>query len=215
MLKIKSFTFNPFYENTYVLYDEHGEAAIVDPGCYEPYEQQELIDFVNAEGLKVKQLVNTHAHIDHVLGNAFVKRHFGVELWSHREDAATLRAVETYATNYGFARYEPSSAEHYLLEGDIFMVGNIAFEILFVPGHAPGHLALYNADAKAVIAGDVLFQRSIGRTDLPGGDFDTLIRSIHTKMFSLPDDTVVYCGHGPTTTIGEEKAHNPFCAIRS
>ncbi len=211
MTEIKYFTFNPFSENTYVLHDtESMEAVIIDPGCYSNEEKEELAAFVSSKKLKVIKLLNTHGHIDHVLGNAWVKEKFGVELYIGSEDAATLRSVETYASVYGFPQYRPAEADHFIKEGDTIMLGNSSMEVLFVPGHAPGHIAFYNKEQNFVINGDCLFRGSIGRTDLPGGDFDTLIRSIRSKLFSLPDETVVYCGHGPETTIGHEKKHNPF-----
>ncbi|MEO1049602.1 MAG: MBL fold metallo-hydrolase [Bacteroidota bacterium] len=213
MIEVKSFVFNPFMENTYVLYDETKECIIIDPGCYEDHEKQELSSFIASKELKVSKLINTHCHIDHVFGNHYVKQTYDVELFIHQSDEATLKSVEVYAPNYGFMDYEPTEAEHFLDEGDQVSFGNSTLDMFFVPGHAPGHLAFYNKDQKICIGGDVLFQRSIGRTDLPGGDHDTLIESIHNKMFSLDDDFVVYTGHGPTTTIGEEKRHNPFCAI--
>lgn len=214
MIEIKSFTFNPFAENTYILYDtDTREAIIIDPGCYEKEEQTQLKNYITNQQLKVVKLLNTHGHIDHVLGNSWVKEQYGVKLYVHREDEATLRAVETYAAVYGFPRYTGSTPDEYLQEGGSVGFGNASLEILFVPGHAPGHIAFYHRDQKFCINGDCLFQGSIGRTDLPGGDFDTLINSIRTKLFALPDDTVVYCGHGPATTIGHEKKHNPFCKL--
>lgn len=213
MLEIKKFTFNPFMENTYVLYDETGECIIIDPGCIEKEEENELVAFIESKKLKVKKLINTHCHIDHVLGNAFVKRKFNVELFIHPIEAPMLKAVKTYAPNYGFFQYQDSSADQFLNEGDIVSVGNQHLSVLFVPGHSPGHIALYHASAKALINGDVLFENSIGRTDLPGGDHNTLINSIHEKIFTLPDDVTVYCGHGAETSVGYEKRTNPFCAI--
>jgi len=213
MIKVKSFTFNPFQENTYVLYDETKFCIIIDPGCYDPAEKEELKRFVSDNSLVVDKLINTHCHIDHVLGNKFVMDTYGVELYIHKNDAETLRAVASYAANYGFPHFEQTKETQYLNEGDAVTFGNSTLEILYVPGHAPGHVALVSHADKFCINGDVLFKGSIGRTDLPGGDFDTLIKSIHDKMFLLPDDTLVYCGHGPTTTIGEEKVSNPFCAI--
>jgi hydroxyacylglutathione hydrolase len=213
MLKIKSFTFNPFYENTYILYDDSLAAIVVDPGCYDTHEQAELDHFIALNALKVQSVVLTHAHIDHVLGAAYVKRKYNVPLIMHELDVPTLRSVAVYAPNYGFAAFESVTPEQFVQEGDTIALGQEELAVLFVPGHAPGHIALVHQEQKICIAGDVLFQRSIGRTDLPGGDYDTLIRSIRTKLFNLSDDTVVYCGHGPSTTIGDEKRHNPFCAI--
>ena len=215
MLKIQEFVFNPFQENTYILFDETGEAVIVDPGCYENHEKQELTEFIESNNLKVTMLLNTHGHIDHVLGNTFVKDKFKVKLFIHKIDEPVMRAVKAYAGNYGFPLYQEASVDSYLEEGKTISFGNQQFKILFVPGHSPGHVAFYNEKEKVVISGDVLFQNSIGRTDLPGGNFDTLINSIHEKLFTLPDDVVVYPGHGPKTTIGFEKVTNPFCALTS
>lgn len=215
MVHIKSFTFNPFMENTFVLYDDTKECVIIDPGCYEDYEQKELQEFIESNDLKVVKLLNTHCHIDHVLGNAFVKKAFDVDLFVHKKDEETLKAVQAYAPSYGFANYQNAEIDQYLEEGKQVTFGETNLEVLFVPGHAPGHVAFIHHDSKTIIGGDVLFQGSIGRTDLPGGDFDTLIKSIHTKFFPLGDDYQVFCGHGPKTTIGHEKQSNPFCAVAS
>lgn len=215
MLKIQEFTFNPFQENTYVLYDETKEAVIIDPGCYEDDEKSELVEFIKSNNLKVVMLLNTHGHIDHVLGNSFVKDTFKVNLYIHKIEEPVMRAVKAYAGNYGFAMYQEASVDGYLEEGNSIKFGKQEFKILFVPGHSPGHVAFYHEKEKILLGGDVLFQNSIGRTDLPGGNFDTLINSIHEKLFTLPDDVVVYAGHGPTTTIGFEKVTNPFCALTS
>lgn len=214
MIKIDSFTFNPFMENTYVLSDSTGEAVIIDPGCYEKHEEEELATFVEENNLKVKLLLNTHGHIDHVLGNSFVKNKYQVPFWIGKEDLATLKSVEAYASNYGFPNYTHTEPDHFLSEGNTVSFGESVLDVLFVPGHAAGHIAFVNESQRMCIGGDVLFQQSIGRTDLPGGNFETLIQSIHNKFFPLPNDTVVYPGHGPATTIGHEKAHNPFCAIK-
>ncbi|QHT66849.1 MBL fold metallo-hydrolase [Rhodocytophaga rosea] len=210
MIQIQTFTFNPLQENTYILYDETRACVIIDPGCYEKQEKQALEEFIQTNKLTVSKLLNTHGHIDHVLGNAFVKQKFGVELYIHPLDEATLRAVETYAPNWGFMQYEPAQPDHYLNEGDTVTFGNTTLEVLFVPGHAPGHIAFYNSAQQLCISGDVLFRGSIGRTDLPGGNFNTLIESIQTKLFPLGDEVVVYPGHGGTTTIGYEKKYNSF-----
>lgn len=213
MIKVKSFTFNPFQENTYILYDDSNSCIIIDPGCYEDSEKEVLTSFISSQSLNVEKLVNTHCHIDHVLGNKFIQSTYGVELYIHKNDEVTLKSVESYASNYGFPNFESTQANQYLEEGDTLSFGNSVMEIIYVPGHAPGHIAFISSADKFCIAGDVLFKGSIGRTDLPGGDFDTLIKSIHEKMFVLPDDMTIYCGHGPTTNIGEEKVSNPFCAI--
>lgn len=207
---VTSFTFNPFSENTYLLHDETKECVIVDPGCYDKKEQQILTSFVEKQGLQVVKLVNTHCHIDHVLGNKFIADTYQVPLAIHEADLPTLRAIPVYAPNYGFTRYEEVLPAAYLKEGDSLCFGHTALKILFTPGHAPGHVVFYHEATQTVIGGDVLFQRSIGRTDLPGGDYETLIQSIRTKLFTLPDTVTVYPGHGPSTTIGEEKKLNPF-----
>lgn len=212
-MQLKSFTFNPFMENTYVLYSDK-KGVIVDPGCYDPAEQRELIEFIDAEKIQIEKILNTHGHIDHVLGNSFTKNYFKAPLWVGEHDVNTLKSVEAYAANYGFQKYEPSQADHLLKEGDTITIGNEEVEVLFVPGHAPGHIAFYNKKDDFLIGGDVLFHESVGRTDLPGGDFDTLIESIHQKFFQLPDHTEVWPGHGGSTTIGHEKKFNPFCALR-
>lgn len=213
MLHIRTFTFNPFEENTYVVYDETREAAIVDPGCYEKEEQDELASFIARENLQVKMLLNTHAHIDHVLGNYFVKNRYGVPFYLHPTELPVLRSVRSYAGNYGFAGYQEVLPDATLAEGEPIRFGNSSLDVLFLPGHSPGHVGFFASGQRVLLAGDVLFYRSVGRTDLPGGNTETLLGSIQQKLFSLPDDVVVYPGHGPTTTLGEEKVSNPFCAL--
>jgi glyoxylase-like metal-dependent hydrolase (beta-lactamase superfamily II) len=215
MVKIQLFVFNPLQENTFVLFDETNECVIIDPGCCDESERYELADFIIENNLKVKYLLNTHCHVDHVLGNYFVKEKFKVPLLIHEKDQATLKAVKAYAPHYGFFQYDDTEADGYLKEGDTVKFGNQTLSVLFVPGHAPGHIAFHDTANQFVIGGDVLFYNSIGRTDLPGGDFETLIHSIQQKFFTLPEDTVVYPGHGPETTIGFEKKTNPFCAVEA
>jgi hydroxyacylglutathione hydrolase len=215
MLQVKTFTFNPFYENTYILFDETKEAIIFDPGCFEKGEKETLKSYIQSEGLKVTQLVNTHCHIDHVLGNSFVKDTYQVPLKIHKNEIPVLKSVKVYAPNYGFAGYEEAEPDGFLDENDKLSIGNQTLTILFVPGHAPGHLVFYHEASGICIAGDTLFQGSIGRTDLPGGDHQTLLSSIKKELFNLPDETIVYPGHGPKTTIGEEKENNPFVGKRA
>jgi hydroxyacylglutathione hydrolase len=210
MLQLKSFTFNPFMENTYVLYDESLESVIFDPGCYEKHEENELVHFIEQENLTVKYLINTHCHIDHVLGNAFIKQKFQVPFLIHEKEHAVLSSVPVYAPNYGFGGYESVEPDYYINEDDKVQFGKTELEILYVPGHSPGHVVFYHQDTGICIGGDTLFQGSIGRTDLPGGDHQTLLNAIKSKLFTLPDQTKVYPGHGPMTTIGFEKEHNPF-----
>jgi hydroxyacylglutathione hydrolase len=212
MISIKTLVFNPFSENTYLLYDETKECIIIDPGCYTPEEQDSLKNIIEQESLKMVGLLNTHCHIDHVLGNAFVKNTYNLALQIPVEDAQTLAAVPSYAATYGFPDYEHTDADHFIQPNQTISFGQSEIKALFVPGHTAGHVAFVNKNEKVCIGGDVLFDGSIGRTDLPGGNFDVLIRSIREQLFNLPDDTVVYPGHGPTTTIGHEKHSNPFCA---
>lgn len=212
-MTIQTFVFNPFQENTIVAFDETREAVLIDPGCYEPEERKDLDDFISTQKLTVKYLLNTHCHIDHVLGNDYVKEKYKVKLLIHAYDEPVLRAVKSYAPNYGFPGYRETLPDEFLKEGDTVQFGNTTLHVLFLPGHSPGHVGFYNSVQKVILSGDVLFDGSIGRTDLPGGDFNTLIDSIHRKLFTLPDDVVVYPGHGRTTTLGEEKISNPFCAL--
>ena len=213
MLKVHKLTFNAFMENTYVISDETKECVIIDPGCSNDRERNELVNEIESFGLKPVRLLNTHCHIDHILGNAFVKRKYNILLSIHPLEVPVLKAVKTYASNYGFFQYQDSSPDAFLNEGDKVTVGNQVLYVLFVPGHSPGHIALYHAESKTLLGGDVLFENSLGRTDLPGGNFETLIESIHQKFFTLPDDVTVYCGHGSETSIGFEKRTNPFCAV--
>lgn len=211
MVSVKKFVFNPFQENTYVLYDDSKECVIIDPGCYQPQEEKALIDFISENGLKPTMLISTHSHIDHVFGNKFVVEHYKIPLYIHENDLETLERVPSYAPMYGFPDFQesPSPSGYFDLNKGISF-GNSHLEIVYVPGHAPGHVAFISKEDKFVINGDCLFYGSIGRTDLPGGDHNTLLQSIREKLFTLPDDFKVYCGHGPETTIGFEKANNPF-----
>ncbi|MEJ2003527.1 MAG: MBL fold metallo-hydrolase [Cyclobacteriaceae bacterium] len=213
MIHVKSFVFNPFMENTYVLFDESREAILIDPGCYEEYEQEMLSKYIEDEKLKITGIIKTHGHIDHVLGNYYVSRKYGVPLQIHELDVPVLKAVESYAPSYGFNGYQPLEPDSYLREGDLVKFGDSELEVLFLPGHAPGHIGLLNREEKILVSGDVLFRESVGRTDLPGGDHSTLLDSIREKLFPLDDKIIVYCGHGPETSLGHEKRYNPFCAI--
>lgn len=213
MLFIKKLTFNPFEENTYVLYDDSKEAVIIDPGCSDKKEEELLAAFVSQNQLRPKFILLTHSHIDHILGAYFAKDKYRVPLCNHVIDDQLLRSAEVVARMYGISRFNPATSDKHLEEGDRVKFGEQEMSVIFVPGHAPGHIAFYHEKEKKLLCGDVIFQGSIGRTDLPGGDFDTLIDSIHKKIFKLPDDVTVYPGHGPTTTVGEEKVSNPFCAL--
>ena len=209
MIQIASFTFNPFQENTYVLYNDK-EAILIDPGCSDADEERELAAFISDNAVTPTRLVLTHAHIDHILGNAWVYRTFGLKPELHVADVPILENGTRVAQMYGI-HYDPSPEPGHLIEkGETIRSGEDELEVLFVPGHAPGHIALFSKDQRFVIAGDVLFRGSIGRTDLPGGNMETLLNSIRSELFTLGDDVRVYCGHGPETTIGEERRSNPF-----
>ena len=210
MLKIRQFTFNPVQENTYVVFNDKGACAIIDPGCYFDYEYKELTDFIDKNKLVPKCLLNTHCHLDHIFGNKFVAEKYGLKLQFHSSEKRLFDYAPTSGISWGlpFENYEGEII--FLKEGDKVQLGDDALEVFYTPGHSPGSITFYNEDAKFAVAGDVLFRSSIGRTDLPGGDFNTLISSIQEKLFSLPDDVTVYSGHGPETTIGEEKRTNPF-----
>ena len=215
MLKVKAFNFNPFQENTYVVSRESGETIIVDPGCFFPEEERELVDYIESNELKPTAIYNTHCHIDHVLGGAFVKEKFEIPFYCHEKDLEWLRAVKIYASNYGFDNYREFSHNGTYDENDTLFEGDEELEVLFLPGHAPGHTALVNHPQKIALVGDVIFDGSIGRTDLPGGDHETLIRSIKEELFKLPDDYTLFTGHGPETTIGKERVSNPFVGENS
>lgn len=204
-MHIQKFTFNGFQENTYILSDDSGNCVIIDPGCYDRIEEKELLAHISERNLKVLALLNTHAHIDHVLGNQFVVNQFQVPYYLHQNDLPTLQSVSTYAHLYGFEGYKVSpEPTHFLKDGEILTFGEMELKVLFTPGHAPGHVVFYSEKDKVVINGDVLFRGSFGRVDLPGGSMEILKKTIFEIMFQLPEDTVVYCGHGDETTIGQE-----------
>lgn len=208
---LKSFVFSPFQENTYIVADDvTGEAVIIDPGCYDQREKEELARFIEANNLTVKKLLLTHAHLDHVFGCAFVKRKYGVKLYLHELDLVIFNDVPNRMAMYGLRGYDPTDVDEYLHEGDQISVGSIKFDVVHVPGHAPGHVAFINHAEHYIIGGDVLFKGSVGRTDFPFCDHDALLNSIRTKFYTLPDDYTVYAGHMEPTTIGREKKSNPF-----
>lgn len=210
MLKIKSFEFSPIQENTYILYNESNEAAIIDPGCYFDDEKDELARFITEMDLKPIMLLNTHCHLDHVFGNKFVAEKFNLKLQIHEKEKLVLSYAPISGLTYNMP-FDNYQGELVLLnEGDTLKIGNDELSILLTPGHSPGSVSLYCKKDKFVIVGDALFYRSIGRTDLPGGDHDLLLKNIREKLFVLPDDTKVYSGHGPVTVIGDEKKFNPF-----
>ena len=210
MIHIERFTFNNFMVNTYVLHDETKEAVIVDAACYEPWEKQGLVDFIEDAGLKVVRSIFTHCHIDHILGARFVFEKYGVLPEFHQAGLPFFDQARDIGMNFGFALDEITSGAAYFNDGDKIRFGMCALDVLYTPGHADGSVCFYHADDGFVITGDVLFREAIGRTDLPSGDFEVLLDSINTRLFTMPDDTIVYPGHGPDTTIGYEKENNPF-----
>lgn len=209
MLNVAKFTFNPFQENTYVLHDG-SQAILIDPGCWNASEEHELETYLSDNALTPVRLVLTHAHIDHILGNAWVNSRYRLLPEMHTADLPLLRGGPRQASMYGVHLDPSPEPERFIAEGDTITLGDHTLKVLFVPGHAPGHIALFSEEQRFVIAGDVLFMNSIGRTDLPGGDTDTLLLSIREQLFPLGDDVKVYSGHGPETTIGHEKRSNPF-----
>ncbi len=211
MAVVAEFTFNPFQENTFIVYDDTKECIIFDPGCVSPSEKDQLTTFISSAGLTPVRLINTHCHLDHVFGNKFVSETYNLPLEIHEGELAVLKAVPQICQMYGIAYPEPSPMpERFIEEGELIQFGETTLKSLFTPGHSPASLSFYCEENAFIIAGDVLFQSSIGRTDLPGGDFATLIDSIKTQFYPLGDDVRVYPGHGPSTTIGREKKMNPY-----
>ncbi len=210
MLKVKSFTFNPVQENTYVLHNEKKDCIIIDPGCYFPNEKEELKKYVEENELRPVLLLNTHCHLDHVFGNKFVHETWGLTLHIHELEKKMLEMAPASGLMWQLAFDNYDGELIYLKENETIKLGDDSLKILLTPGHSPGSICFYNAADKFVISGDVLFYCSVGRADLPGGDYDTLIKSIKTQLYILPDEVTVYSGHGPITTIGFEKENNPF-----
>lgn len=210
MFTVKAFTFSPVQENTHVLYNDKGNAFIIDPGCYFEEERDTLAQFLQQNKLQPVKLLNTHCHLDHVFGNKWVYETYGLELHLHPNEQQVLAYAPTSGLMWNLPFDNYNGPFHFLNEGDELLLGDDRLKVLFAPGHAPGHVCFYCEKQGFVIGGDVLFRESIGRTDLPGGNRETLLNSIRTQLFTLPDETVVYSGHGPTTTIAYEKRNNPF-----
>jgi hydroxyacylglutathione hydrolase len=210
MLQIKVLTFNPVQENTYVLYNEFNECIIIDPGCYFDYEREELKSFIEKNHLVPKMLLNTHCHLDHVFGNKYVAEEYKLTLHIHKNEEELLKMAPASGLmfNLPFDNYKGELI--FLKEGEVVSLGNDSLKVIYAPGHSPGSICFYCEKQKFIIGGDVLFQNSIGRTDLPGGSMEGLVKNIKEKIFTLPGDVTVYSGHGPETTIGEEKKSNPY-----
>lgn len=210
MLHIQSFVFNEFQENTYIIWDESLCCAIIDPGCYKPHEQKVLADFIAQKSLKPTLLLNTHCHIDHILGNNFVADTYALPLHLHEGELFTYKDANRWAAMFGIPEFVVPQAQVYLKEGDVIQLGQESLEVLFTPGHSIASISFYHAASNTLFSGDVLFMEGIGRTDLPGGNFARLEQSIRNILFALPDETRVFSGHGPQTRIGHEKKFNPF-----
>lgn len=213
MTKVHYFVFSPFSENTYVLYDETKDCVVIDPGCYTVAERKELSDFITNNNLNVVRLINTHCHIDHVFGNRYVAETYKMPLEIHEGEIPVLNSLAMTAQMYGIPNVQQSpdpDPSKFIKEGAVIKFGNSSLKVLFTPGHSPASVSFYCEKAAFVIGGDVLFQGSIGRTDLPGGNYDTLMQSIFDNFLTLPDNTVVYSGHGNPTTVGAERKSNPF-----
>lgn len=210
MLTVKYFTFNPVSENTYILHDETNECVIIDAGCYTAQEQSILKDYISTHKLKPVMLLCTHTHFDHIMGNKFVFDTYGLKPIIHEEDLFVLNAQEEVCKKYNFNFIPSPPPEKFIKDGEVLVFGNTTLTVLFTPGHSPGHVVFYNAENHILINGDVLFKGTIGRTDIPLGNHADLEKSIKQKLYTLPDETTVYTGHGPVTNIGYEKTHNMF-----
>lgn len=211
MLKIKLFTFNVFSENTIIIWDDKsGDAAIVDPGTSSSTEENELLSFISSKDLRIKYLINTHCHIDHILGCSFVKEKFNPVYYAPELDLPLLDNAQHQAQMFDLDIDQPPIPDKLITEQTEIMIGESKLQFLFTPGHTPGEFCIYIGEEKICVTGDVLFKESIGRTDLWGGNYETLLNSIHEKLFLLPDDVIIYPGHGEPSTIGYEKQNNPF-----
>jgi glyoxylase-like metal-dependent hydrolase (beta-lactamase superfamily II) len=210
MLKIEKFVVNPLQENTFVLSDETRACIFIDPGFYFDVEQEEIIDYVKDNKLKPVKITNTHCHFDHIMGVEFIRGQYKIPFYAHPDDAFWVEQAVFQGKMFGFEMEPVQAPDYFFQENEPLKFGNTEFQVIHVPGHSPGHVVFYSEKEGVLIGGDVLFHGSIGRTDLPGGNYETLIAGIKEKLFRLPDETKVYCGHGPETTLGFEKASNPF-----
>ncbi len=210
MIKIQSFTFSPFQENTYLLSDDKGSAVVIDPGMYFTAEKERFEQEVLRAGFTIENIINTHCHIDHIFSVQWVHKKYNVDIAIHADEKYLLENGNDMAAKYGLTFEKYTGNISYFKEGDTIKIGEEEMVVIEAPGHSPGGVCFYNETQKVLIAGDVLFRESIGRTDLPGGNHEQLINNIKTKIYTLPDDVTVYSGHGATTTIGYEKRNNPF-----
>ncbi len=210
MITVQKFVVNEFQVNAFVLSDESGEAVIIDGAVKFSNEKQAMLEYINNNNLKIKYIINTHGHVDHICGNKMLKDEFGVPVLMNSEDVFLVETAESHARGYGLSIDSPPMPDQNIQDKSTIEFGNSVLNCIQVPGHTPGSICFYSEKDDFVITGDALFAGSIGRTDLPKGDYNTLINSIKTRLMSLPESTRVYCGHGPETSIGEEKTFNPF-----
>jgi len=210
MLTVEYFTFNPFQENTYVVYDDEKNCIIIDPGCSNNFENEELSAFISENQLNPSCIFLTHSHIDHVYGLDYVKSKYQVPIIGHALASKGIASTQLVAKLYGLNVVQPPDLDQTVDETDTVSIGKNVMRLLFCPGHSPDHLVLYNEENGIAIVGDVIFKESIGRSDLPGGNYETLMESIHQKILLLPSNTILYPGHGPETTIKQEITNNPF-----
>jgi hydroxyacylglutathione hydrolase len=210
MLTVQPFTFNPVQENTYVVYNENKQCCIIDPGCYFASEEQEIKDFIQQNALQPLYLLNTHCHLDHIFGNKFISKQYNLPLYLHEQEKPVLDYGPASGQMWQMPFDNYDGELKFIAEGDLIHIGEDELQVLYTPGHSPGSVSYYCAADKFVISGDVLFEGSVGRTDLPAGDFNVLEQSIKIKLYTLPEDVIVYPGHGDSTTIGDEMKSNPF-----
>ncbi len=210
MLKLQQFVYNGFSENTYLIINDEKECWVVDPGMYDEPETTHFTDYIGQEGLVLKGIINTHAHIDHIFGVPFLMDKYGLGFGLHEADMPVLSGAKGAAMLFGFKLDQIPKPSFFIKEGEPLMLGDDELEVRFTPGHSPGSVIFYSKNDGWLIGGDVLFAGGIGRTDLPGGNHQTLLNSIRTQIFTLPDNVIVYPGHGPSTTIGQERTGNPY-----
>ena len=210
MIKVEKFEVNPLRENSFVLSDESGECVFVDPGFFYREERREIKEYIADNKLKPIKIINTHCHFDHIMGVEFIRNEYKIPLCAHADDAFWINKASEQGQMFGFDMKPVAPIDYFLNEKETLTFGDSLLEIIHIPGHSPGHIVFYNNENNILIAGDVLFYGSIGRSDLPGGDHETLISNIKNKLFQLPGNTKVFCGHGPETTLGFEKSTNPF-----
>ncbi len=210
MFQIQVFTFSPVQENTYVLHNENNNAIIIDPGCYFTAEEETLKNFIDEKKLNVVKLLNTHCHLDHVFGNKYIYKTYNIIPIIHKNEEQMLKLAPLSAEKWGLPFDNYKGELSFVEEGEIIFLDVDELLVIAAPGHSPGHICFYCKKQNFIIGGDVLFYESIGRTDLPLCNHDDLIRNIKTKIFTLPDETIVYSGHGQYTTIKYEKEFNMF-----